>query len=394
MRLFSLLFPLFLLATFSGFSKPIKTQLANQSAEDLLQKLSEKINILNTVSYQYKRESVYSSENYYGKIEAAIYVDFTDKDTALGFKYQIDNEAALDIYNGSEQFTLNKKAKTIDTKVQPQKSAFKNYSFFYNSIITLRNFLPIIIANKDLYKTVADTMIDNKSFFVTPIFFTKNNIDPYFGFIDTTTLKGIAFIYKIIIDKETFLPTQVILGNSKSADYTRTIFTFTNAQMPTESSWYYTSYTDNYKPAISEESPKLLAVGETAPNFALPLYNSSKSVQLSHLKDKVVLLDFWIKNCSPCIESVPHINALKEKYKGKNVEIVSINPYDTKQEVEWFCNKHKTTYPVVLNGKDVAEKYGVSAFPAFFIVDKNGKILYSQSGFNEQKIEAILQANL
>jgi len=104
-------------------------------------------------------------------------------------------------------------------------------------------------------------------------------------------------------------------------------------------------------------------------------------ISLDELKGKVILLDFWIKNCGPCIQSVPHLNELQNKFKGKNLKIISINSYDSKEEVSWFCNKHKTDYTVLLNGKAVAGKYGVSGFPAFFIIDKTGKIIYSHAGY-------------
>lgn len=112
-------------------------------------------------------------------------------------------------------------------------------------------------------------------------------------------------------------------------------------------------------------------------------------ISLNDQRGKVILLDFWIKNCGPCIESVPHLNSLKEKFKSSNFEIISINSYDTKEEVNWFCNKHKSNYEVLLNGKEVAEKYGVSGFPAFFIIDKTGRIIFSHSGFGNSVNSAI-----
>ncbi len=62
-----------------------------------------------------------------------------------------------------------------------------------------------------------------------------------------------------------------------------------------------------------------------------------------------------------------------------------------------FCTKHKVGYPVLLNGKSVAEKYGVSGFPAFFIIDKTGKIIYAQAGYStttHSEVEKIIAAAL
>lgn len=97
------------------------------------------------------------------------------------------------------------------------------------------------------------------------------------------------------------------------------------------------------------------------------------------------MLDFWIKNCGPCIQSVPHLNELQKKFKDKNFKLISINSYDSKEDISRFCNKHKIDYMVLVNGKRVAKEYGVSGFPTFFIIDKSGKIIYSHIGHDASK---------
>lgn len=102
------------------------------------------------------------------------------------------------------------------------------------------------------------------------------------------------------------------------------------------------------------------------------------------------MLDFWIKNCGPCIQSVPHLNNLQSKFKNKEFSLVSINSYDSKEDVIWFCDKFKVNYPVLLNGKSVAEEYGVSGFPSIILIDKKGKIFYSTAGFDQLEIEKLI----
>ena len=200
------------------------------------------------------------------------------------------------------------------------------------------------------------------------------------------------FIFKFIIDANTDLPFIVLQQNDMNSDFIKTTFTGieTNVSKPAELSWYYSTYSDEYKPAEQETTPKLLHVGSSAPGWNLQLYNNGKTLALDALKGKVVLLDFWIKNCGPCIASVPHLNELQKKYANKNFEIISINSYDPKQDVKRFCDKHKVGYSVTLNGKEIAKKYGVSAFPTMFVIDKEGKIIYAAAGYDEtieKKIE-------
>jgi thiol-disulfide isomerase/thioredoxin len=82
-----------------------------------------------------------------------------------------------------------------------------------------------------------------------------------------------------------------------------------------------------------------LTVGDTLPDMRINhLYNyPTASIHLSQLKDTYVLLDFWSTRCGSCIESIPEMHALQERYKGK-LQVLMINSYaaDTKQKLEKF----------------------------------------------------------
>lgn len=82
------------------------------------------------------------------------------------------------------------------------------------------------------------------------------------------------------------------------------------------------------KPAIA--APALLAAGDIAPNWTL--YNSDcEQTSFAQLKGKVVLLDFFFIGCFGCMQSLKPLNALHEKYKDKNVEMVSMTFRDNKR---------------------------------------------------------------
>ena len=135
-------------------------------ADSILQKISSNLNSLTTISYDYKKEVNYSSQNYHAEQTASVYLDFKSNDAAIGCKYQIENEVGKEkqIFNGTEKFELNEKEITIKIDNQPNKNSFTGMSFLYNSIITLKNVLPGIIANKAIPKTLSDTTINDISF--------------------------------------------------------------------------------------------------------------------------------------------------------------------------------------------------------------------------------------
>jgi len=366
-----------------------------QEAISILQKSSNKLNSLSTIGYDLKRELNYASENYHNISEWSCYFNFDSTNTTIGFKYQIVDSTSNDFFNGTEKFELNKPSKTIQINNNPKKKDFKSLSYLYNSIVTLRNILPLIISEQNSTKTVSDTIIDNHPYEVVTINIGKRRIQNLGEGFDAMQTKS-NFIYKITIDKINNMPIEVLQKNDLNDDFIKTNFTNINIapNQPTENSWYYSTYIDEYKQAKQKEISPLISVGSIALDWTLPLYNKNENISLFGLRGKVILLDFWFKNCGPCIESVPHLNAINEKFKNKKFEILSINTWDSKKDIGWFCNKHKVTYQVLMNGKDIAEKYGASGFPTVILLDKQGKVLYSATGFDYSKIENLIEKAL
>ena len=375
---------------FSFFFTTVKSQTTNNKADSVLQKVSEKLNSLQSISYDLKRELNYPSENYHRQSKWHEYFEFQRKDT-LNFKYQIEDTTGKQIFNGTEKFDLDPKTKTIEIIHHPNQESFQGLSALYNSILTLKNILHSIINDTAATKTFGDTTFDNKAYYLITINFGKRRIKNLGNGFNPLKINS---VYEIIIDKKSRLPFGII-QHTYQTDFIKTSFLNinTNAELPSEYSWYYSTYTNEYKPAIPKNIPALIPVGSIANDWTLPLYNKNENISLSELKGKVVLLDFWFKNCGPCIESVPHLNSLQEKFENQKFEILGINTYDSQKDIIWFCNKHKIRYKVLMNGKDIAEEYGIDLYPTIILIDKKGDILYS-GGFDQVKIEELIKKAL
>ena len=391
MKLVFFFFLLLLVAGTNGRDK-IRYHSKAISADSILYLVSGHLNSLKNIRYELSRELNYASENYHNESKWMIYYDFQSTDSISGLKYQVEDATQKLVFNGTEKIELDKKLKTIKIDDNPGKNAIGTYSAFYNSIITLKNILPLLIKEPGQAKTISDTLLNNSSCYLITINTNKKRIQNSGNGFDAMTTKS-NFIYKIIIDKKSDLPLQVIQGNDINNDFIKSVFTeiVTNIAAPPELSWYYSTYAGEYTPAKDKPLLALLSNGSMAPDWQLNPLIGNKTVSLSDFKGNVVLLDFWIKNCGPCIQSIPHLNKLKEKFASKNFAIIGINSYDTKEEVAWFCNKHNTAYKVLLNGRETASAYGVNGFPVFFILDKTGRIIYSHAGFDESLSSAVEQ---
>jgi peroxiredoxin len=120
-------------------------------------------------------------------------------------------------------------------------------------------------------------------------------------------------------------------------------------------------------------SREKLAVSSPAPDFALQDL-SGRSVRLSDLKGKVVLVEFWATWCPPCRASIPALERLHRTYNEKGLVVLGVSLDDGWESVKPFAAEHGISYPVLKGSKDLSAQYLVRAIPTLFLVNKEGLI--------------------
>lgn len=134
-----------------------------------------------------------------------------------------------------------------------------------------------------------------------------------------------------------------------------------------------------------------------APNWEL-LSLTNEKISLESLQGHLVLVDFFYKACYPCMQALPALQALHEKYKDKGLRVIGMDPYDKKaDDLALFLSKRAVTYTVLLGAENVAKDYRVSGYPTIFLIDKQGKIILTQVGYGEDvenMLEEFIKKNL
>ncbi len=139
------------------------------------------------------------------------------------------------------------------------------------------------------------------------------------------------------------------------------------------------------------ESYAKVVGGSLAPDFTLTT-PEGKPLELSSLRGKIVLIDFWASWCGPCRKENPNVIKLYKKYHNKGFEILGVS-LDDKQD-KWVDAIKKDGLPWShvsdLKGWDsqAAKLYGVDAIPFTVLLDKEGKII--DKGLRGTKLEAKL----
>lgn len=134
-----------------------------------------------------------------------------------------------------------------------------------------------------------------------------------------------------------------------------------------------------------------------APEFVLRSLEG-QNLRLSELRGEVVMVNFWASWCGACRSAMPSLNELDEKYRRAGLKVLSVNVDDEQQRAAHMSQSLKIRFPVLRDEqKTVARLYKADTLPLTVLIDREGNIRYSHTGYNigdEQKYVAELRTLL
>jgi thiol-disulfide isomerase/thioredoxin len=165
----------------------------------------------------------------------------------------------------------------------------------------------------------------------------------------------------------------------------------TDAVKKLESGKFDATFVAQRKQAIAAESMQMEAYfnqkmanaklnNSASPGFDYENHKGGKT-KLADLKGKYVYIDTWATWCGPCRAEIPFLQKAEEKYKGKNIEFVSIS-VDVKKDYEKW---KKFVTDKSLGGtqlfadndwnSDFIKAYGINSIPRFILIDPKGNVI-------------------
>jgi thiol-disulfide isomerase/thioredoxin len=127
--------------------------------------------------------------------------------------------------------------------------------------------------------------------------------------------------------------------------------------------------------------------GQSAPDFELQSLDG-KSVKLSDLRGKAVLLNFWATWCGPCKIEMPLFVELQKQYGPDGFQIVGVAMDDSSPEdIGKFVKEMGINYPILLGKEAVGQRYGgVGVLPTTFFIDRDGKFVAREFGLQSRSV--------
>lgn len=131
-------------------------------------------------------------------------------------------------------------------------------------------------------------------------------------------------------------------------------------------------------------------VGRSAPELGWKTADG-ESDKLSDHRGQVVIVVFWSPGCSYCLEELPILQGLHDKYH----EDLSVVSFTTDTSGAWNAVKEKfdLTFPIVIDPKGQSfAMYWVNALPTIFVIDREGVIRVRQEGaLGKGELEGLLK---
>lgn len=155
---------------------------------------------------------------------------------------------------------------------------------------------------------------------------------------------------------------------------------------------------------VSTLAAAKLKVGDPAPKLQIGKWVQGEPVT-QFANDKAYIVEFWATWCGPCRQSIPHLNEIHSKFKGKGLVVIGQDVWEEDEDgVPKFIKEmgDKMTYRVALDDKNGEEKgkmaknwmeaAGQNGIPTAFLIGKDGKIAWigHPMSLKEEVIEDVL----
>ena len=134
--------------------------------------------------------------------------------------------------------------------------------------------------------------------------------------------------------------------------------------------------------------------GTLVPKFDVPDINA-KWVNTDELRGRVVVLNFWFIGCVGCMDEIPKLSAMADKFKGNDDVVFLAIANNTPQELRGFLRGNKFNYRHIGQGLSLVKLFEFSGYPKNIVVGRDGKIVYWRSGIHAwDKFESVIRGEL
>lgn len=196
--------------------------------------------------------------------------------------------------------------------------------------------------------------------------------------------------YNHILEDAEINPTKLALARS-SAEYllSQARPKLTMPEIRTRLDKMIDELPDDFEQITEAVKRRAKLVNKPAPRWRAEDF-ADKRMSSDDLLGNVILLDFWYRACPWCIRSMPLIDMVAEYFKGRPVVVLGVNTDKERDDALFVIEKMNPTYNN-LRGRDLIKKYGVTNYPTFIVIDRNGLVRRIKIGYESDLADKLIE---
>ena len=107
---------------------------------------------------------------------------------------------------------------------------------------------------------------------------------------------------------------------------------------------------------------------------------NNQTIGLNQYKGKTIFINFWATWCGPCIKEMPSIERAKNILKDNKIEFLIASSESVEQIQSFKTDRNMDLHYVRV---DNMEELGIQALPTTYIINSNGKLVFSETGYRQ-----------